>query len=53
MIQYIHILQIAQLQEVQADKYPVLDANGNATFQTIAQGSGTAYYRKTMHQQWV
>ena len=24
---------------------PVLDANGNATFQTIAQGSGTAYYQ--------
>jgi len=26
---------------------PVLDANGNATFQTIAQGSGTAYYQNT------
>lgn len=24
---------------------PVLDAQGNATFQTIAQGSGTAYYQ--------
>ena len=24
---------------------PVLDANGNATFQTIAQGSGTAFYQ--------
>ena len=26
---------------------PVLDANGNATFQTIASGSGTAYYQNT------
>ena len=26
---------------------PVLDASGNATFQTIAQGSGTAYYQNT------
>ena len=24
---------------------PVLDANGNTSFQTIAQGSGTAYYQ--------
>ena len=26
---------------------PVLDANGNATFQTIASGSGTAFYQNT------